>query len=305
MRRIRRLLASNPGGEPPPQSPRPADSAEAEAPASHTARSRRSRKKILTPIALALVGGVLFLAAIVLYYSSPGEPSPVSYATLEMKSPFEFAKIEYVVSQVSSSVAEIYVRITLPFGKRPPAAKAPPAKSPTQYFILFLPPGIAFRTCTAGFCTFSRQQDQYRWAEILKFKTVSPDGQDPTGVAQANFFVRAHDFGYASNGITALAAIPQVFYLARGSPTLTTVYENAPAASSYDWSSFPPESLNGTSAGWDEPVTGGATQGRVAVGINHANQAKENNKAFFAGALIGLAGGALLSAVQEALHAND
>jgi hypothetical protein len=305
MRRIRRLLASNPGGEPPPQSPRPADSAEAEAPASHPAKSRPSRKKILTPIALALVGGALFLAAIVLYYSSPGEPSPVSYATLEMKSPFEFAKIEYVVSQVSSSVAEIYVRITLPFGKRPPPAKAASAKAPTQYFILFLPPGFAFRTCTAGFCTFSRQRDQYQWAEILKFKTVSPEGQSPTGMAQANFFVRAHDFGYASNGINALAAIPQVFYLARGSPTLTTVYENAPAASSYDWSSFPAESLNGARAVWDEPVTGGATQGRVAVGINHANQTKENNKAFFAGALIGLAGGALLSAVQEALHAND
>jgi hypothetical protein len=263
------------------------------------------RKKILTPIVLALIGGVLFFSAIVLYYSSPGEPSPVSFVTLEMKSPFEFAKIEYVVDQVSPSVAEIDVRIALPFGKRPPPVKASAAKAPAQYFILFLPPGIAFRTCPAGFCTFSRGQDQYRWAEILRFKTISSEGQSPTGMAQATFFVRAHDFGYTSNSITALAAIPQVFYLAQGSPTLTTVYENAAAASSYDWSAFPTESINGTKAVWDEPVTGGATQGRVAIGINHASQTKENNKAFFAGALIGLAGGALLSAVQEALHAND
>ena len=52
-------------------------------------------------------------------------------------------------------------------------------------------------------------------------------------------------------------------------------------------------------------MTGGRIPGRAAVGINHAEQTTDDNKTFVAGALIGLAGGALLSAVQEALHAND
>ena len=42
----------------------------------------------------------------------------------------------------------------------------------------------------------------------------------------------------------------------------------------------------------------------VATGINHASEARDNDLTFLAGALVGVAGGALLSAIQEALHAN-
>jgi hypothetical protein len=259
-------------------------------------KSRSRRKKILTPIVLALIGGTLILVAIALYPSS-NEPSVPSYATIGMSSSFKIGKIEYYVSQVSPSVTEVFVRIVQPIGVRPP-----PAKASTHSIALFLPPGIAFRTCPEGFCF--RQRNQYYWKEELKFRPVSSGMPSSTGMAFANFFVRAHGFGYASNDVTALAAIPQVFYDGPGSPTLTTAYENASSASSYDWSAFPTESINGTEAVWDEPVASGGAQGRVAVGINHANQTKDNNMTFLAGALIGLAGGALLSAVQEALHAN-
>jgi hypothetical protein len=119
------------------------------------------------------------------------------------------------------------------------------------------------------------------------------------------FLIRAHDFGYVSDGINASAAIPAVTYLGQGSPLLETAYYDATAVTSYDWSALQPEFENGTTALWDEPLVSGATQGRIAVGIDHANETKDNDKTFIAGALIGLAGGALLSAVQEALHAND
>lgn len=102
-----------------------------------------------------------------------------------------------------------------------------------------------------------------------------------------------------------MAAIPEVLYYGPGSPTLFTEYDNAPLGSNYDWSALPTLFGNGTKVLWSEPVTGGLSPGRIAVGINQANQTKNSNKTFFAGALIGLAGGALLSAVQEALHAND
>jgi hypothetical protein len=56
---------------------------------------------------------------------------------------------------------------------------------------------------------------------------------------------------------------------------------------------------------WNEQVTGGEAAGRVAVGINHGNQAWNDDKTFIAGAFIGLAGGALLSALQELLRQKD
>ena len=89
-----------------------------------------------------------------------------------------------------------------------------------------------------------------------------------------------------------------------GEPYLYTQY-NIHSASSYDWAAFPTSNANGTFAGWQENVSGNTLASRAAVGVNHANEAKENSKTFVAGALLGLGGAALLSAIQEALHAND
>jgi hypothetical protein len=80
---------------------------------------------------------------------------------------------------------------------------------------------------------------------------------------------------------------------------------------SYDWSSDPPATLSNSGAAWTEAALPGRIYdcgeraGRVASGINHTAQANDDTKTFIAGALLGLAGGALLSAVQDALHASD
>jgi hypothetical protein len=62
---------------------------------------------------------------------------------------------------------------------------------------------------------------------------------------------------------------------------------------------------NATFATWTQQVTGGLLAGRDAVGTDYANQSRDNFHTFLAGVILGLVGGALLSAVQEALHAND
>jgi len=257
-------------------------------------RSRLLRKKVLAPIVLAVIGGLLFLAALALY-PSEGELATPSFATLELRSSFSIENIDYVVSQTSSSMAAITVIVDLPGG-----APHPPASAPALELYLYPPSGVSFRTCPIGSCYWNGEQ--YYWVDTLNFDS---EGIDDTWFATAIFSVRAHSLGYAFNDINASAAIPQIIYAGPGSLTLQTQYDNATSASSYDWSALPTEFVNNTTADWDEPVTSGVGPGRVAVGINHSNEEKDSNKTFFAGALIGLAGGALLSAVQEALHAND
>jgi hypothetical protein len=78
-----------------------------------------------------------------------------------------------------------------------------------------------------------------------------------------------------------------------------------PAANTFDWSTFPPAIATAKYATWEQAITGDQLAGRIAVGVDHANDSRNTYLTFLAGALIGLAGGALLSAVQEALHAND
>jgi len=261
-------------------------------------RSRRLPKKILRPVILAALGGVLFIVALILYPSPSESPTP-SYVTIETTSTVSVGIIGYQVSQVTPSIAKVVIEIILPTG-----VTYPPGEAPVLKLSLYLPPGTAFRTCPSDFCTLLGG-NYYQWAETLDFSSETPGGGTSSGEAIATFFVRAHSFGYGTDGINASAAIPQVFYQGPGSPALEVAYFNATSADSYDWSAFPAEEVNANLAFWDEPLTSGVAPGRVAVGIDHASETRANNETFIAGALIGLAGGALLSAVQEALHAND
>jgi len=99
--------------------------------------------------------------------------------------------------------------------------------------------------------------------------------------------------------------LPQVFLTnSSNQPTLVTTYA-IPSGSSYDWTTLPPRWSNGNKVQWGEQIGSGGLDGIAVLGINQSNQAKDDTETFFAGALLGLAGAALLSAVQEALHAND
>ena len=65
---------------------------------------------------------------------------------------------------------------------------------------------------------------------------------------------------------------------------------------------FVKAAVNNTTATWQEDLASTDTTGRSAVGINPAGQANHDIQALVAGTLIGLAGGAIISAVQEFLH---
>lgn len=267
-------------GSPPPRTPgNPASAAD----------KRSWRKKILTPVVLALLGVGLFLFALVLYPSPTNLPAPLS-SHVGITTSFPVRDITYTVTPVSSGAADVQIQLGL--------AKPLPASvtSRTARLTMSLPPGIAFRDCPRSGCKAAGNPAGFYWIKSLAFGS----GQTVT----TDFFVKSHSFGVSFNGVNASAAIPDIFYYGPGTPDLFAAY-SIPSASSYDWSSYPTFVVSKSIAVWQEAVIHGETVGRGAVGINHAAQTSDDNKTFFAGALLGLAGGAILSAVQEALHARD
>lgn len=292
-------------GPPPPVSalhptPAPGPAADGGAPQDKAMSWWRS-KKVLRPAVLAVIG-VAFLLGGFAMYSSPGELSTPSFATIQLKSTFPVGSILYDVSQSQASpdTAKVTIYVQLPSN-----VLRTPAKAPAAGLWLELPPGTAFESCPPAACRFDQNEKAYTWYQALDFKYEDTDSK--SGEALATFPVKASGFGYVFNDINAAAAMPRVVFLGPGSatPILYTEYYNVTSPNSYDWSALQPQLTNANEILWDEPVAGGTAPGIAAVGIDYANESKDNFKTFVAGALLGLAGGALLAAVQEALHPDD
>lgn len=272
-----------------PESDRPTPEPQTDVTPSSAGHRPSRWKRSLKPVVLAVLGLGLFLWALWLYPSGATDTTSPPYTRLGISAAFPLGVIHYNVYQTSPAVAEIQISIGLPGGKL-----GRPANSEHVQVEVAPPPGIAFRDCRAPACTVSRPYSL--WSRRLVFGSATE--------VTATFPVKARSFGTAYNSVSASAAIPDVIYQGPGTPTLLAGYQ-IPSGGSYDWSSFPTLSAGNGYALWEEPLTNGHTPARVAVGINHARQTSENNETFFAGALLGLAGGAIVSAVQEALPASD
>jgi hypothetical protein len=266
------------------------------APERHPTGSDRSWwKKYRTAIILAVLSLVLFLVTAGLYPSTTQLPVPLS-SMLALQATQPVASITYEVDQISPSVAEMKITILLPVG-----APIPPANTPVVGLVVSPPIGTSFTTCPAPACK-SESEGISSWKVLLSFRPfTSPNGT--SGISFADFFVRADDFGGTYNDVNASVVAPAVIYHGSGTPTLLTQY-NIPDAAKYDWSVFPLEFASPTFATWSEPVTNGQITARVADGTDFANQGKDNYHTFLAGVILGLAGGALLAALQETLDAN-
>ena len=123
-----------------------------------------------------------------------------------------------------------------------------------------------------------------------------------TTEARLVIFIKGRDFGYTSNSVTENVAMPQVEFSDPVNLRLSVVYQDLPSLENYDWSSFPPTTETRTYAGWFELIMNGNVQARMATGIDHGAQTRENRDTFLAGALVGIAGSALIGAAQEAIH---
>lgn len=232
------------------------------------------------PGMLAVIGIAMGFAAYLFFPQRDQLPTPPYVAVNVTSRTVAIGSIRYEVDRLSGSSAEI--RITV---QALPGATVQGSVS----LVTFLPLNAEPVDCAncSGF------DDANIWNPPMPFNA--------TGRAIATVRVIANDFGYTVNGLNASVAIPQLNYIGSGTPGASVLYD-LPGARDYDWSSFPTAFADDASARWTHQLNAGLAPARTAIGINHANQDKDNRNTFLAGALIGLAGGALLAAIQEGLH---
>jgi hypothetical protein len=283
-------IAENPGPE------RPAAGPQDHPAAGPGARKRRRRIAVLRPIVLGAVGLALLLISFFLYPRTNEPPSP-AFARLAVSTTFPVAFIDYTVFQPSPSVAEVKISVVLPVG-----TSGPPAGAPIPSLALALPFGTDFRDCHLPACEIRRKgiTSVSVWIEPLNFRPEPGSGW----TAVAAFFVKASNFGVTSDGVNASAAIPEILYGGGGQPKLLTLY-HLRSASSYDWSGTQTALVTSATAQWQTDVVSADTPGQAAVGVDHAAQQHDDIKIFIAGALLGIAGGAIVAAVQEAMPSRD
>jgi hypothetical protein len=251
-------------------------------------------KMMATPIVLVLLGLAVLPVALLLY-PSPTDTSAPTYSRISVLSNQRILFIDYAVVQVKPALAKILVEVV-----RPENVPVPAPGAPALYANLVVGPpvGTSFLTCPSApppyGCTRLANSllPAFTWEVALTFNAH--------GQAFDNFFVKATNLGVSDNGVNALAALPEVFYQGTSAPEILAGY-HIPSAASYDWSALPPAAFIGSTIAWTEPIAGYDTPSKVAVGVNQSRQSSDNHLAFIAGALIGVAGGAVLSGVQEGL----
>lgn len=262
--------------------------------------NRLFRKKVVTPIVLAFTGVALGLIAYAVYPSRTQLPVP-TYTTLHLTSDVTIDTLTYRVYQVHPSTAEVKVSVLV----SPNTALPAPGSQPPSLTV-FLPIGM---TCPQSPC-FRQKGGNNGWYQVLTFhRSIGPGSlpnESSAGIyAFADFTVKAKVFGVTSDGATASAAIPKLHYTGPGSPTLITQYQ-IPSANKYDWSTFPPAFSSSSEAQWLEQMNGNSVLFDVdAAGTNHIAETRDSDLTFLAGVLLGVGGGALVAAGQEALHIKD
>lgn len=270
-----------------------------------TARPRSRQRKIVFAAILFVVGIALsLLTLLVVYPPQEGEITPPQYSGIDINTAAPIDELDIGISQLTPNIAKVDIEIVAE------------NKADAGVITLQLPAGITFDCAgahstghvtpegEANICQNYPRRPQSDWVKTLAFSSY---------YAQDTFLVHARSFGVSFDGVNAYAAVPEVLLTLPGGGPVGQGPESAdlgirfriPNAAAYDWSSFPTRELTASTAVWEESLNLGSNPGRVAVGINHAQQSSDDNLTFIAGALIGIAGAALLTSGQEFFHAFD
>lgn len=253
------------------------------------------RSKLVTPLTLALLS-LTFLLATVWVWPNENQPAtpPSIYMIISTSLPINLVKYDVMV--LSPDKYQIQLLLQAPSVSTDSVAGVS----------IYLPAGWRFGSCSrVGFDSCQRapiasQQGYYPGSTGQWVMRVSGPSLLRQGDLTIN--IRGASFGYSTNGLQESVAMPQIEFDSNVNSELAVVYQGLPNPAKFDWSGFPTDELTSAYASWVEQITNGVEPGRVALGIDHAAQSRDDLATFLAGALVGLAGAALIGAVQESLH---
>jgi hypothetical protein len=242
---------------------------------------------LVLPVVLALIGLVALLLAVALlpHRGNVNSPPAVHFS---VTSDVPVGLVSYYVERESANRSRITVKSDVFSGGLTKKPSAPAS------FLVFLPRGSRPVDCPSASCV--HVASSYSWLQRVSYSTDSLD-------AQISFEVQGADFGYMANGVNAAVALPEFSYDGPESPNLEVqMHVDMGHASRYDWQSLPASYVRDGNAVWDAHLVDGRSESRNAIGIDHAAAEGDDRRTFVAGAVVGVAGGALIGALQEALH---
>jgi hypothetical protein len=239
------------------------------------------RFKYTTTLVLFGICGLLFTLAWFRY------PHPIK---------IQLATPGYVYMDLTTKVRnrEIYYRVdqqglTTSIMLTAAATRRVDNKRLTLY--LHLPHGTHFATCDPSNC-----DNKSFYANSTRTVTYN------NGYAHISFRVHTAHLSWNANEQEAIVVTPFFYYTGKGQPFLSINMAMADA-NTYVWSSLPPSYTNRTEGGWLERVTHGQVEAIAASGTNRAALQEADKRTFETGLAIGIASGALIGAIQEALRA--
>ena len=182
----------------------------------------------------------------------------------------------------------------------------------TVLVTIYLPQGVTVNACHGTYrpatkgevCRVGPSGIAHFIEAQLTLPVKGVDSGSPS--AEGAIEVSADHLGYASDGVNAEVAIPTV-----NTPSaldgIAVGYEDIPDAASFDWSANSAQLQDAGSHGasWTISPSSSAILLPTATdvsGINHDAQKRQNLDFFISGALIALAGAALIGAAQETYH---
>jgi hypothetical protein len=239
-------------------------------------------RRILLPLSLGAFVVVPLLLTICIYPRPPGSLDNLGPVKLKITTTATVTLVEYVVTNSDVEVI-VYAKPT-----------GPKRASPSEA-VIRIAPGWVDPTWPTTLMTGLPATAPASFAPSPP--ALSWDKSPGPFVASAHFDMGPNERGLAYNGLNAVVAIPEVVIPGpRENPELHVSYD-IPSDASYDWSPGPPQ----TAAEWSSHLTRADTPGQMFFGTDHGREDSDNLHIFLAGALIALAGAAILAALQEGL----
>jgi hypothetical protein len=261
-------------------------------------------------ILLAVIGAGIVTGALFLYPRPAAVYRPAFYGA-DVFLAQSANQVEISVTQSLHS-PNLYV-VTIVATPISSFSKSSPAQA--NEVLLYLPKGIDVVSCSTCFIE-TRNVSAGPFASVIALRPASLTAQE----IGFDVTLWSKSFAWDDNGVDVEAQLPQV---ALFPPTLPTMPSNCPSTQpncsstallvqyripnvrTYDWTNGP----LGTTSTW---LVANAYQSSAgsgdffnvpagSSGVNNAATKADNEKTFAAGALLGIAGGALIGAIQEAI----